>query len=273
MEKGIGGAFVWSLAMDDFKGRFCGNGNYPLISHLRSLLGVTHLTEGGKDQSKPKCKSWPCWSFLVLLQILLLFHLFQHQQISQIVWLRPWTPIHPAPHLNPHPQSHRRPSPLTTSAQPRLGGFMPNLTSQDLSTAVPTESPGSCSAQLAWSSKKAANAAIILECNAYIIKYILYVKITEQLSFYFNPKWLSHFFQTKKTYIERILMNIVNKYGKALIWQRKQQEIETKSKFHQDKKKCMCVCVRVYWLPSAKDKQNVSYSKKGRWLSSFISNS
>lgn len=36
----FGGAAVWTLDMDDFSGRFCEQGRYPLISYLKTKLNI-----------------------------------------------------------------------------------------------------------------------------------------------------------------------------------------------------------------------------------------
>uniref|UniRef100_A0A671LP55 chitinase n=1 Tax=Sinocyclocheilus anshuiensis TaxID=1608454 RepID=A0A671LP55_9TELE len=48
----LGGASVWTLDFDDFAGRFCYSGSYPLVNHLRNALGK-HDYNAEKDHKMP----------------------------------------------------------------------------------------------------------------------------------------------------------------------------------------------------------------------------
>ncbi|XP_061074701.1 acidic mammalian chitinase-like [Conger conger] len=49
----IGGAFVWALDLDDFAGQFCGQGNHPLMGHLRKLLDIELPPQPPSTTTKP----------------------------------------------------------------------------------------------------------------------------------------------------------------------------------------------------------------------------
>ena len=44
---------LWSLDMDDFAGRFCGQGRYPLLRSLNLALGGVMYTSMSKDAANP----------------------------------------------------------------------------------------------------------------------------------------------------------------------------------------------------------------------------
>uniref|UniRef100_A0AAR2JY28 GH18 domain-containing protein n=1 Tax=Pygocentrus nattereri TaxID=42514 RepID=A0AAR2JY28_PYGNA len=52
-DNNFGGAFVWTLDLDDFAGQFCGKGNYPLISHLKKLLNIETISPESHKTTVP----------------------------------------------------------------------------------------------------------------------------------------------------------------------------------------------------------------------------
>lgn len=93
----FGGAFVWAVDLDDFKGQFCGEGNYALISYLRSLLA------SGKNVNS--IKRLPSYNF--------------HDAANNLSFFfhRPSTPSNDwyYPECSDSANKHRSPSHQTTS--------------------------------------------------------------------------------------------------------------------------------------------------------------
>lgn len=51
MDRKLGGAMLWSLDMDDYTGRFCNQGNYPLLSTINFYLNPTGSVSSLPDES------------------------------------------------------------------------------------------------------------------------------------------------------------------------------------------------------------------------------
>ena len=61
LQRGLGGGFLWSVDLDDFTGKYCGQGPYPLVSLVRRrLLGNPPLTTSARGWTPSR--EQPVWT-------------------------------------------------------------------------------------------------------------------------------------------------------------------------------------------------------------------
>ena len=53
MDNDLGGAFIWSVEMDDFAGK-CGKGKYPLLSTVKNIIRPYGVSFSGKQVTPRK---------------------------------------------------------------------------------------------------------------------------------------------------------------------------------------------------------------------------
>ena len=61
LQRGLAGGFLWSMDLDDFTGKYCGQGPYPLVSLVRRrLLGNPPLTTSARGWTPSR--EQPVWT-------------------------------------------------------------------------------------------------------------------------------------------------------------------------------------------------------------------
>ena len=77
VKQGLAGAMIWSLDLDDFQGRFCGQGKYPLVTTVKKTLEkfrkLNALPKRLKNQGKRNEDFHRFCLFIVFLNIIFIF--------------------------------------------------------------------------------------------------------------------------------------------------------------------------------------------------------
>jgi len=80
LQRGLGGGFLWSMDLDDFTGKYCGQGPYPLVSLVRRRL-IGNLPPTAAAGSWTPSREQPVWTTQ------------RRTQPPAVVTEAPWRPV------------------------------------------------------------------------------------------------------------------------------------------------------------------------------------
>lgn len=69
----LSGAFLWSMDLDDYDGKHCSQGSYPLLRAIKAELSIQDRFEKTENHQNSACKNRQFLNLYILLSFLIKF--------------------------------------------------------------------------------------------------------------------------------------------------------------------------------------------------------